>query len=123
MNIAIKGDDIIVSWDQFQDGWTTDSSTGQRIGTATRASKKIKALIHYVGPATSGIRIYSQVQIGNAILDLDPSAAIDGLENVRFEFGDAIWTQKEVPEELTKSWAAQFHGQKISRSILVEKTQ
>lgn len=114
---------ITISWDQFVDGWTLDPVTNQKIGTATRASKKINALIHYVGPATSGVRMFAEVKVGDAILDLDPETDLDGKENLTFEFGDDVWVQKKVPEELTKSWDAEFHGQKIMRSILVTKAQ
>lgn len=120
--IALHGTPVTVTWTEFVGTPTEDPVTHEKNGETVTKSKTVRALIHFVGPATSGIRIHGEIQIGDAILDLDPTdVSLDGKLDLTFEFGDHKWVQKEIGQELAKSWDAMFADHKISRSILLRR--
>ena len=123
MRVARHGSTITLRWVE-QSGGTLDAATREKVGaTSTNKSTTVKALVHFVGPATSGVRIYNEIQIGDAILDLDPSVALDGKKDLTFEFGDAVWAQKKVGKELAMAWDTIWQDQKIFRTVLVTRQE
>jgi len=97
-----------------------DPTTGNQIGTAVAKSKEIKGFVHFVSPSSSGMRIYSEIEIGNAIVDLLPGEDIDGRQDTVFEFADQQWVQKEVGKGLALAWAALFGDQRLHRTVLLK---
>jgi hypothetical protein len=121
VRLASQGTTVTVRWVTFTGG-SLDPLTGTKVGaTSTPASSTVNAFVHFVGPATSGFRVYEEIQVGDAILDMDPDADIDGKDGIHFEFAGEKWVQKSVGESLAKSWDTLFGNQKVFRSILVRR--
>lgn len=53
---------------------------------------------------------------------LGESVNIEDLENVKLSFGGWDWAQKEIGEELVRSWDTLYSGLNINRAILVTIT-
>ena len=100
-------------------GVTVDTVSGTETGTATPRQKVIRGFFHEVGPATSGLRVYSEIEIGDAIIDIPPDVSIDGLKEPEFEINGRRWVQKEVSRDLAKSWDAVWADQRMVRTILL----
>lgn len=121
LNIERHGSDITLRWVELTGG-TIDAPSGDVIGAISEEkTTQIKGLVHFVGPATSGFRIYNEFQTGDAILDLDPNAQIDEKQGLTFEFGGEQWVQKELGKELTEAWDTLWGNQRLVRTILVTR--
>jgi hypothetical protein len=115
------GAQITLTYNQWSGETATDPVTGEKAGTATRVTETVYGLVHEVGPATTVARMYAEIQVGDAILDLPTDTALDGKEDLVFTFGGNDWVQKKVGKELAKSWDACWGDQRIHRTILVTR--
>lgn len=70
-----EGTDVTLKWSEWPDGKpTADPTTGASLATEDSApvqkSLLTKALVHYVTPATSSLRVHAEVEIGDCILEI-----------------------------------------------------
>jgi hypothetical protein len=121
LNLAESGTDIVLHW-QTLSGGTADPVTGATVGAVrTAQSQSVKAFVHYVNIAQSTQRIFSEIEKGDCILDLDPAVALEGKDGLQFEISGERWVQKEFSEKLAKSWDVLMQGQRIFRPVLLRK--
>ena len=106
-------------------------------GSQSEVSGTIRAFWHQTG-ASIRLRQFTEIQVGDVIMDLDPDAmvsvydgqplasgvvSLDDIANqgVRFELNGQAYTQAEIGEELAQAWNVVVGGQPILRTMLLRK--
>lgn len=114
------GTAITLRWVE-RSGGELDPTTGAMLGgTATSREATVRGFVHYVG-ATTSLRQFREVEVGDAIVDLPPDATVDGLPELRVEIGGATWVPKDTGERLQRFWDAIEQGQRLTRTLLLRK--
>jgi hypothetical protein len=120
-NLAESGTDVIIGWDEITGG-TVDPVTRSIVGgTVTPQTATVKAFLHFVGIATSGVRQFNEMEAGDCIADFAPDVDLDGKTNLTFTINGEVWMAKELSQRLAKTWDVQAQGQKLFRSVLLRK--
>lgn len=102
-------------------GGEIDPTTGARVGgTVTAREAIVRGFVHYVG-ATTSLRQFREIEVGDAIIDLPPDTIVDGLPELRVEIDGATWVPKDAGERLQRFWDAIEQGQRLSRTLLLRK--
>jgi len=118
---GVAGTEITLHWVETTGG-TVDRITGEVVGaTSEDQSETITGLVHFVGVSKSGYLVHNELQIGDAILDLDPDVDLDTKKNLVFEFGGHRWVQANVGDELVKAWDTLVGDQEVFRTIAVRR--
>src|SRR5262245_13818937 len=86
----------------------TDPTTGDQLGTAVAKTKEVKALVHFVAPTTSGVRMFAEIQAGDAIIDFDPDVDLENKPGLVFSFAGQDWVQQKVGKDVEASWDAYY---------------
>lgn len=107
-------------------GVVTDPTTGAVLSEAgsgpagTTQTENVKALSFEQVEASTKYRVYEEVEVGNAIIDLPADVTIDGRKGLVFVVDGVEWVQKEVGEELKKAWQ-RAEGERVIQSFLLRK--
>jgi hypothetical protein len=119
--VLLSQNTIVLNWVEIEGG-TVDRTTGQLVGgTIRNRSTTVKAFVHYTSPSKTGYQVFSEIEVGQAILDMDPDVLIDGKNDLTFVFGEKTWVQARVGEKLSKSWDTMIQDQRLFRTVLVEQ--
>ena len=117
--IDLHGTPIVLKWNTAVGG-TTDPTTRNTIGgTVTANTSTIKGFVHFINPAITGYRAFTELQTGDAILDLDPEVNLEGKPDLIFEFCGQQWMQKNVGDQVAKALDAVYGGSSVSRVVVV----
>lgn len=126
---------VTVIWTAF-DSLQTDGPTGANLGNATLISGVLRAL-GFTEPARSVERKFQDIQTGDVILDMGsfptvsifpgqlqsgvvPLAAVAN-DGTRFVWGDKLYAQAKVGEELNAVWDAIAGGLPMSNTLLLRR--
>lgn len=113
--------DVVLKW-KVHAGGTLDPVTNATVGAVvTSQTSTVRGLVHFVQAGTFAVREFTEVETGDAILDLAPDVAIDGKKELIFEFNGAKWDRKPMSEKLAQHWDTVLGGVRITRSVLLRK--
>lgn len=113
--------DVAVIWNAA-DFSAADPNLESSAPTPVLQSGTWPAMVHFVQPTTSALRQFSEVAVGDAILDFAFDAAIpDGLKGARFIItgNPKRWVQKPIGKDLAEAWDTIVGGQRIFKTFLV----
>ena len=99
----------------------TDPTTGDQLGTSEVKTTTVKALVHFVAPITSGVRVFAEIQAGDAIIDFDPDVDLSNKPGLFFTFAGQDWVQQKMGKELEESWDAYYGDQRLHRTVAVRR--
>jgi hypothetical protein len=120
LNLQQAGTDILLTWSEYTGG-TPDPVTGANVGgMESRRTKLVKGLVHSA-EATSSVRQFAEIEVGDIIVDLAPDAPIDGKTGLRFTIDGQVYCQKTVGEKLTKMWDVVQANVRLYRTVLLKK--
>lgn len=114
---------VIAKWVELSETTDIDPVTDDPLGgTGTQKTFTFKSLVHYINPTKNGYRMFNELTIGDAIIDI-PGDVIDffGKNRLSFEFAGEEWVQKEVSDKLKQSWSILFGDIKLAQSIVVTR--
>lgn len=133
---AGNASDVIVRWVEIIGGML-DAPTGALVSGVSCALSGTMRAHGLIEPATTVERRHAEIQTGDLILDVDSvpmvqlyagqaASGIQLLDTIaqwqpRFEFGGALYVQKEVGDELACTWDAIVKNQKLHRTILLRR--
>ena len=86
-------------------------------------TRTIRALIHYVTPATVATQRNTEVAVGDVILDIDAAEDLSLMRDPRFIIGGGTYVQKDAGGDLASSWDVRMGGSAIIRTILLRPQQ
>lgn len=86
-------------------------------------TRQIRALIHYVTPATVANQRNTEVAVGDVILDIDASEDLSIMRDPRFTIGNVTYVQKDAGGDLASSWDVRVGGDAIVRTLLLRPQQ
>jgi hypothetical protein len=84
-------------------------------------TKEVKALVHLVAPITSGVRVFAEIQAGDAIIDFDPDVDLANKPGLVFSFAGQDWVQQKVGKDIEGSWDAYCGDQRLHRTVAVRR--
>ena len=101
-------------------GGTLDPSTGYLVGATTQVETAgpINAFI-YVEQAKSVLRDFVEILEGDIIIDLPPTAPIDGYDNLFFIINNFRYQQAKMSGRLTQMWDTIIAGNTTVRTLLL----
>lgn len=70
----------------------------------------VGALVHYVTPESVVQRGYTEIAVGDVIVDFAHDVALDGKRNISFEIAGEHYDMKNVGRGLTRSWDVMIGG-------------
>lgn len=84
-SLAREGVPVELRWTSTVSG-TLDPTTGYLVGSVTiEHSGTIEpALVHFVSPASTALKLFEDVEVGDLVLDFRPDVALEGKEGLRF---------------------------------------
>lgn len=115
-----RGTSVTMRWVQWSQDAVVDPTTGARLDSPVPGSATFTGFVHFV-TATTGIRQFREVEVGDVIVDLPPEVSVDGLDQVRFEIGGEVFVPRDVGEKLQRHWDTMEQGQKLCRTLLLRK--
>jgi hypothetical protein len=124
-NLEESGTEIVMQWNEYGSP-DTDPVTGARIATPTQNQCTIRAFVHFVS-ASSVIRNFTEIETGDAILDLAPEVTLRNKDGLTFLLptGESgclePWTNKPMSEHLARYWDAMAGGRKLYQTVLVRR--
>lgn len=132
-----KSSDVMVLWSDYPGG-EPDAVTGAELGgTGREWSGTMTGLVHQVAAETK-LRQFSEIQVGDVLLDIDPAAQVcmlgyttlasgtmlvsgtitlDTLDGVRFLIDNTTYTEAELGEELAQAWEVLSGNQRMIRTL------
>lgn len=110
---------IVMHWNDIGTP-VLDAISGTSVGTATPKQKTFKGFFHEIG-ATSTIRIHTELQVGDAVIDLPSDVDVDGKSDVWFEVSGRAWVQKDVGGKLSQSWDVVYQDIRFARTLAVRR--
>ncbi len=100
-------------------GTTTDRTTGAVLGTPTIQAEEVRGFIHFIQPAVSDVRIFNELAVGDAMIDLPPETEIADRTQLEFLVDGQTWVQKKVSEKLMEYWDVLLGGERFYRTVAV----
>lgn len=108
----------------------------ERAHTAAYTARwmEFTAFVHYVQPAETGMRRFSEVKTGDVIVDVvegtkgtnDQGESDllfvfegDGIVRPRFEIDGQYYTQRDLSADLARAWDVKMGGERILRTFLL----
>jgi len=86
---------------------------------ATEQTLALTCFVHYVNIHTTGYTQYTQIRMGDVILDFLGDVQLDNKPHLQFEIGGKIYIQKAGGDELAASWDVRCNGIPVTRTVLV----
>ncbi|MGN6556225.1 MAG: hypothetical protein ACTHLW_21145 [Verrucomicrobiota bacterium] len=120
-NLEESGTDIVLKWQKFSGATTTDIN-GSKLGTSEEVTETLKGFVHFVQIATSQVRQFNEVQVGDCIVDFAGDVALDGKDSMRFFIAGEQWEVKQLSAKLGQTWDAVVQGRRLMRSVLLRKS-
>ena len=115
------GTDVLVTWNEYPAGTTIDPTSGTVQGTPTVCQETIKAFVHFVGPASSMVRQFTEIETGDCILEYDPGVCLEGRRDARFVINGQTWSVKPISDRLKETWDATFAGRQLFKTLLLRR--
>jgi hypothetical protein len=122
-NLEESGTEVLVKWVTYPAGAARDVVTDTVAGQPVEQREFIKAFLHFVQSATSVVRQFNEVQIGDCIMDYSRNIDLGSRESVRVMIEGEEWSAKSISDELAQSWDTLMGGRRIYRTILLRKSQ
>lgn len=120
LNLEENGTDILLSWQEFVTGPTTDPQTQSLIGVAQPKSEIVRGFVHFVAAASqTQVRQFTEVEVGDCIVDLPPDTVLEGRQGLTFTIDGRVWQPKNIGDKLAQSWDAVVQGERLYRTILL----
>ena len=126
------GSTLTVVWQQPPSGVQPEPVFGAYVGPQTELSGTMRVLWHQAN-AQVKLRKFSEVQMGDALIDFDPQAPIQCFPSgviqldqipdagVVFVRGGQRWVQAEVGEALAQAMSVVVGDQEVLRTMLLRK--
>lgn len=121
LNLKKSGTDVVLKWKEWTGTPTVDPTTESEIGESTDQTETVQGFVHYI-QATTSLRQFGEVEVGDCIVDLHQDVDIDGKQSLVFIIDGEEWKQKQIGDKLAKYWAVMAQGQKLFRTVLLRKT-
>jgi len=115
----MAGTPVVLKWQFWTVGWTTDPVTGRRVGTSAPQTETVMAFVHFVGGSTV-VRQNAEIAVGDVIVDFAPDVTLEGRDGLTFEIAGVRYGEKKINGVLTMTWDAMVLGQKLGRSLLLQ---
>lgn len=112
---------VTVVWNKA-DFSATDPNLESTYPTEVLASGTHPAFVHFAQPTTSALRQFSEVAVGDAILDFAHDVDLpDGLKAAEFIIhgNPKRWVQKPIGKDLAEAWDTIVEGQRIMKTFLI----
>lgn len=125
-NLAESGTPVRLAWNVWPADAGRNPVTGMFPGPPTARREEINAFVHFVG-ATSAVRQFNEIQIGDAILDLSPAVRLAGREGLVYLLPSGPdgelepWSNKPMSSQLANFWDTQQQGQRLFQTVLLRK--
>lgn len=116
-NLATAGTTVTLHWTE-KSGGTVDPVTGALIGATEQAvTSGVAAFVHFVG-ATSSVRMFTEVEEGDLIVDFDPDLDLTNMAGLAVEVGGKRYHPKKVSDRLARHWDVIHAGIKLHQTGL-----
>lgn len=79
----------------------------------------VNAFVHFVSPESVVQRGYTEIAVGDAIVDFAHDVNLEAYRNLRYEINGQFWEQKQAGKELTQAWDVIAGGLPTSRTVLL----
>lgn len=125
-NLAESGTCITLAWNIWPPNAVRNAVTNLYPGSPGLGREEIKAFLHYVS-ATSQVRQFNEIQVGDAIMDFSPKVNLVGRDGLTFLLPTGpdnaleMWTNKPMSSQLARMWDAQQAGVKLYQTVLLRK--
>lgn len=96
---------------------SVDPTTGAVIGSVIQRSEVVKGSVHYIAPTTSDVRLFAELAVGDALLDLPANVVITGRAELYFEIDGKRWVQKKVSDKLMDYWDHLIGDTRLYRTV------
>lgn len=119
LNAAESGTTVTLRWTQLSEV-TEDPVTQAKLGVPTPMTAAVRGFVHFPS-ATSAVRMFTEVQVGDCLLDLPAEVELEGLDGLVFEIDGERWLPKAVGEKLAAHWDVLVNDQRLYRTVLLRK--
>jgi hypothetical protein len=125
-NLESSGTPITLVWNVWAPNAVRDTVTHLYPGTPTVTRETTGAFLHFVS-ATTQVRQFNEVQIGDAIADISPKINLAGRDGLTFLLptgpcGDwQTWTNKPVSSQLAVFWDTLMAGRQLYQTVLLRR--
>lgn len=96
-------------------GDINDASTWS--GVAVKHAVPVKALVHFISPATILNRGFIELRTGDAIVDFPPAQSFEGMQNLLFEIDGRRFAQKSVGKEVERYYDLIVGDERMFRTV------
>ena len=102
---------------------TFDANVEGSYPETREVSGTARALVHFVQPIKSGIRQFAEIQPGDVILDMQPTAmpAPEGADGLKCVIDGQTYVQKDAGKELAQYWDLVVGGERMMRTLLMTR--
>jgi hypothetical protein len=83
----------------------------------TLQSGTFPAMIHFVQPSRSGVRIFSEIEVGDVILDFKQGYQLP--KTAMFDIAGNRYVQKDAGSVLSEYWDVVIGGERMWRTLLL----
>lgn len=112
------GSTITLHWVEM-DGAELDPTSGSLLGAATAQSEEVSGFVFYIAPVTSEVRLFQELSVGDALLDLPTGTVLAGRDQLEFEVDGQRWVQKKVSNKLLEAWDVLHGNQRLCLTVAV----
>ena len=125
-NLDESGTPIVLAWQVWPADAVPDPVTRLRSGTPTPRRETVNAFLHFVS-ATSAVRQFNEIQVGDCIADLSPSVVLPGRDGLAYLLPTGpdgaleTWSNKPLSSQLAAFWDTQQGGVRLFQTVLLRK--
>ena len=91
-------------------------------GTPTPHREVIKAFLHFIRPASSVIRQFTEIETGDCVIEYSPEIRLEGRQELRFIIEGIEWSAKPMSEDLREVWDSVFAGRRLYTVLLLKRS-
>ena len=129
-NLQESGTPVVLVWSEWPAGSVRDGVTNVMGGTPTEMRLETGAFLHFVN-ATSQVRQFNEVQVGDAIADISPKIELTGKDGLVFLLPTGpmsagrptleTWSNKPMSSQLATLWDTLQSGVRLYQTVLLRK--
>lgn len=125
-NLKQSGTPVTLVWNVWPADAVRDPVTQLFSGTPTESRETVQAFLHFVN-ATSAVRQFNEIQVGDCIVDLSPSVVLTGRDGLAWLLPTGpngaleTWTNKPMSSQLAALWDTMQGGTRLYHSVLLRR--
>ena len=126
-NLDESGTPIVLAYNRWPEGVVRDPVTNLYPVDPQPVRTPVNALLHFIG-ATSVVRQFNEIQMGDCIADLSPKVNLRSLDGLCYllptgQNGELEpWSNKPMSSQLAAFWDTQQAGRRLFQTVLLRKS-